>query len=64
MLAQLEKSLSAEIYALLVRLGVDPDTFTGEADLPDPNDVRAMIPELDRVKVQLSSLALVRAKLA
>lgn len=64
MLSALEKSLSVEIYSLLIRLGVDPDTFSGEDDLPSPEEARAMIPEIDRLRTQLASLALVRAKLA
>ena len=55
-------TLNTEIYSMLLRLGVDPETFV-EADL-DSLDGPGAAGEVLRLRQLLTSLSIVRAKLA
>lgn len=50
-----------DMYVLLIRIGVDPDTFDGSLDLPeDDSSIRG---ERMRIEKLVQSLALINAKL-
>lgn len=56
-----KKNIKTEIYNILIRVGIDPDTFD-ENDLSDFDPV--MIGEKERVQSLLSGLSMIEAKLA
>lgn len=50
-----------DMYVLLIRIGVDPDTFDGSLDLPeDDSSIRG---ERMRIEKLVQSLELINAKL-
>lgn len=56
-----KNGLANEIYTLLVRIGVDPDTFDSSQELPDDPIVSG---EKMRLQSLLSALQLVEGKIA
>lgn len=60
MLAGIQVSLESEIYTLLVRLGVDPDSFDENGEIPEVEG--ALFGEKNRLEQLIASLKRVREK--
>jgi len=56
-----KKNIKSEIFNILIRVGIDPDTFD-ENDLSGFDPV--MVGEKERVQALISGLILIEAKLA
>jgi hypothetical protein len=55
------KNIKSEIFNILIRVGVDPDTFD-ETDLSGFNPV--MVGERERIESLISGLAMIESKIA
>lgn len=64
-LAGIQSGLESEIYTLLVRMGIDPDSFDEDAALPEADGaligertrLEQLIASMQRVKVKISELS-------
>ena len=62
MLVTLRDGLEAEIYSMLIKMGIDPDTFDGSTGLDSVDG--SFTGEKQRTKELFSSLSRVKEKLA
>jgi hypothetical protein len=57
-----KSGITTEIYNILIRLGIDPDTFSSVDELPTQTD-GSFAGEYNRVKGLISALELIESKL-
>ena len=60
-LTSIKAGIQMEIYNLLLRMGIDPDTYNPEEEIVNSD---SFIGEKARVQTMVGSLALVESKLA